>query len=173
MSLPCSHGFQTNVLSNSVEVASDKCKSHYIMRCTSKSRQYHASIRKPCTLNCLARHENDLSYQLIQHSIGSQKSLASIPDTLCDELIDVHSINYFIQIFIEGLLYARDCANCQDITEKNRVWISYWNFPIHLFIHSKICIEHDCESIPVLETTCTVFKKRPGYWERGKQECIK
>lgn len=121
MSLPCSHGFQTNVLSNSVEVASDKCKSHYIMRCTSKSRQYHASIRKPCTLNCLARHENDLSYQLIQHSIGSQKSLASIPDTLCDELIDVHSINYFIQIFIEGLLYARDCANCQDITEKNRV----------------------------------------------------
>lgn len=47
-----SPGFQTNVLSTRLGAASDKCRSCYIMRRTSQSRQHHATTRKQCTLNC-------------------------------------------------------------------------------------------------------------------------
>lgn len=39
MSRLCPPGLQTNVFSTRLEVASDKCKSCYRMRCTSKTRQ--------------------------------------------------------------------------------------------------------------------------------------
>lgn len=45
----------------------------------------------------LARHDNDLSYQLMQFSAESQKSLVWLPGTMGDELIDVHSFTISFQ----------------------------------------------------------------------------
>lgn len=99
----------------------------------------------------MARHGNDLSYQLMQYSAGSQESLVWLPCTVGDELIDAHSFtisfHYALRVYyMPGTVpISRDTLWKKDRILNKLLKLSY------LFIQKYILNTHYM-SIPVLGT---------------------